>query len=626
MIKKIRRIRQLLDNMGPRYVGYRIRVEIEKKIGILKNRHPINPPFKQFVSLAVWRQETPLFFFRGKEVPVNREPQESLRKRVTEMKAGKFVFFSRQVVDLGVDYDWITNPQTGYRYDIKKHWSEIEDFSKESGDIKYVWEKARFSFLTDLIRYDHHFGDDQSEFVFGQIMDFIEKNPINRGPNYRCSQETSLRILHWTLALYYYKDSPALTEARFQSIMNSIYWQLHHVYRHIDFSRIAVRNNHAITETLMLYLSGLLFPFFPNVAKWSKQGKKWFEEEVEYQIYPDGTFLQFSMNYHRVVVQLLTWGLRLAELHKDTLAPVVKERAIMSLHFLRTSQDHVSGELPNYGNNDGALFFKWTDDDYRDYTSQLNDLSAVLGGSVSKLQESQGWYGLTDVAVKETLIPMLNTFKHGGYYILQEEDVKTFIRCGAYKDRPSQSDNLHLDLWMDGINYLWDTGTYKYNTEKQLVDYFTGCEGHNTLSVAGQNQMLRGSRFIWFYWVKQAKARWGESEVSYLFNGEITAFGQLKKNIKHKRTVEKMKNKNLWKITDSVTNADSFEKSIYWHINPEVAGQVQIECKTESGDVLIPRIEEKWYSRYYGVKTPSLRYTYSSTQTMITTITLKGAP
>ena len=64
---------------------------------------------------------------------------------------------------------------TGFQYDIHKHWSEVQDLSKEAGDIKYVWEKARFSFLYDVIRYDYHFEDDQSQFVFKQIEDFIEK-------------------------------------------------------------------------------------------------------------------------------------------------------------------------------------------------------------------------------------------------------------------------------------------------------------------------------------------------------------------------------------------------------------------------------------------------------------------
>ena len=55
--------------------------------------------------------------------------------------------------------------------------------------------------------------------------------------------------------------------------MHSIYWQIHHVYHNIHFSRISVRNNHAITETLMLYVSGKLFPFFPNVNNGVKKGK-----------------------------------------------------------------------------------------------------------------------------------------------------------------------------------------------------------------------------------------------------------------------------------------------------------------------------------------------------------------
>ena len=72
-------------------------------------------------------------------------------------------------------------------------------------------------------------------------------------------------------ALYYYKDSEYLTEDLFAKIMHFVYWQIHHVYKNIRFSRISVRNNHAITETLMLYLSDKLFPFLPNVKKWRKR-------------------------------------------------------------------------------------------------------------------------------------------------------------------------------------------------------------------------------------------------------------------------------------------------------------------------------------------------------------------
>ncbi|MCM4167381.1 hypothetical protein KCTC52924_02963 [Arenibacter antarcticus] len=609
--------------MGARYTIYRVRHELERKLGVLKKRHPINPSFKQFISLEKWRKETPPFFFEGKNISLTPTPQESLKKRVEAMKQGRFVLFGKVEYDLGKDYDWVTNPVTGYRYDVNEHWSTIADFSEERGDIKFVWEKSRFAFLTDIIRYDFHFQEDQSEFVFGQIIDFIEKNPINCGPNYRCSQEISLRTMNWTLALYYYKDAPNLTEERFEKIMHAIYWQLHHIYHHIDFSRIAVRNNHAITETLMLYLSGLLFPFLPDTAKWSKEGEKWFQQEVEYQIYPDGTFLQFSMNYHRVVVQLLTWGLRLADLHGKSFSPIIKERAALSLKFLDVSSDSVSGKLPNYGNNDGALFYKWTEDDFRVYTSQLNDLRAVLENSVSKIQESQAWYGLKDFKVVEGNIQGVYEFQDGGYYIHQEDTIKTFLRCGSYKDRPSQSDNLHLDIFKDGINYLWDNGTYKYNTDKETVDYFTGCEGHNTLSLEGHNQMLRGGRFIWYYWIKRAKAKMSESAKQMIFEGEIEGFQYLEKEIIHSRKVEKNRGENQWLVTDKLSKANGKERSVYWHVNPEVFKLVEIQCKTLDGKIITPKVEEKWHSSYYGVKEKGIRYSFRSQQTMITTITLK---
>ena len=140
-----------------------------------------------------------------------------------------------------------------------------------------MWEKSRFSYLYDLIRYDYHHGEDMAEVVFNDIRSWIQANPINQGPNYRCSQEIALRSLNWTFALYYYANSQHLNEELFQAMLHVLYWQLKHVRQNIHFSRLSVRNNHAITETLCLYLAGFLFPFFPESKKWKEEGKQWFE-------------------------------------------------------------------------------------------------------------------------------------------------------------------------------------------------------------------------------------------------------------------------------------------------------------------------------------------------------------
>lgn len=611
--------------MGMRYVFFRISYILKAKLGWHKKKFPTNPLFKKHITLKVWRDDLPPFFFYGKEIKgLKKQPTKELRNQLIEIKEGVFTFFNKTKINLNVDYDWITNPLTGYKYDINKHWSEIQDLSNEAGDIKYVWEKSRFSFLYDIIRYDYHFEEDQSEFVFNEIENFIDKNPINQGPNYKCSQEISLRILNWTFALYYYKDSKYLTEERFVKFINGIYWQLHHVYNNIHFSRISVRNNHAITETLMLYLSDKLFPFLPDVKQWSKKGKVWFEKEVAYQIYEDGTFLQFSMNYHRVVIQLLSWGIQLSKLNKDSFEDTLYKRAEKSLDFLDACSDTITGKLPNYGANDGALFFKLTDDDYRVYRSQLDDLRTILKGDSYYNSQSSYWYGVKPQKVTPKKIEELNVFKNSGYYIIQEQDLKTFIRCGGYKNRPNQSDNLHVDLWYKGENILWDTGSYKYNTSVANDLFFRGCKGHNTLSINNRNQMLKGNRFIWYYWVKKTKSKLFKEKNKISFKGEINAFKELGNNIFHSRIVEKNEKELCWIIKDNIKGIENAEIQQFWQVNPDWIDKLVFECLDNERNKIEPIIEKKWCSNYYGIKEESIRLTFKTMSMGVNTkITIK---
>ena len=613
MTKNFKKALNLIFNMGFKYVIFRVLYIIKTKFGWHKIVFPTHPDNISIISLEDWKETLPPFFFYGKEIKgLDRKPTNALKTNFEDIKKGIYVFFNKSKIDLGINYDWITNPFTNYRYDINKHWSEIKDLSSEAGDIKYVWEKARFSFLYDIIRYDYHFKNDQSKFVFNQIEDFIDNNPINQGPNYKCSQEISLRILNWTFALYYYKDSELLTEVLFNKVMHSIYWQIHHVYKNINFSRVSVRNNHAITETLLLYVSGKLFPFLPNVKKWSAKGKAWFEDEIEYQIYPDGTFLQFSMNYHRVVIQLLTWSFQLSKLNNEVFRKVVYERAEKSLYFLDVCSDTVTGKLPNYGPNDGALFFKLTDDDYRNYRSQLDDLRAVLKNYTYHNCKSCFWYGVNPVNKNSEKIVGLNEFKNSGYYIIQDRNTKTFIRCGSYKDRPYQSDNLHLDIWINGKNVLRDNGSYSYNTNKDLIDYFNGSKGHNTVSISGENQMKKGKRFIWYYWIKNAIATLRKSDNKFIFSGKINAFKQLGDDIWHHREVIKTLNQDKWYVEDSligIINKPSFQ---YWHFSKEMKDRLSITCVDKYNKEILPLLEEKWHSSYYGVKESSIRLTFQT--------------
>ena len=173
--------------MGMRYIFFRISYLIKTKMGWQKKTFPINPDFKKYISLQEWRDNLHPFFFYGKEIKgLQKHPSEDLKKNLQDLKKGIYTFFNKTKIGLGLDYDWLTNPLTNYKYNIDTHWSKIEDLSSEAGDIKYIWEKARFSFLYDVIRYDYHFEEDQSQFVFEQIEDFIENATIELGGSLDC--------------------------------------------------------------------------------------------------------------------------------------------------------------------------------------------------------------------------------------------------------------------------------------------------------------------------------------------------------------------------------------------------------------------------------------------------------
>lgn len=614
-----------MKNMGWRYVAFRTVHELNRRTGRLKKRFPEDPPFQRYLSLDEWKQQPALFFFQSREaLKIKRNPSPELKQRIELLQKGLLPLFNGVIKPVE---GWFRNPDSGYTYDATLHWTMVNDFSAEAGDIKFVWEKARFAYLYDIIRYDYHFEQDNAGWVFEDILSWIRSNKVNTGPHYKCSQEISLRVLNWTFALYFYRNSPALTTEVFDQIQYAIYWQLHHVYHNINFSRIAVRNNHAITETLALYLGGLLYPSLPGAATWKEHGKRWFEEEVAYQIYDDGSFLQFSMNYHRVVIQLLTWAIQLASLNGETFAPVVKNKAEKSLRFLRVCMNDATGWLPNYGANDGALFFKLNDNPYRDYRPQLHALAKLLqlDPSFHGTYEDADWYGIPDQGNIGELLEKdkhMYSFPDGGYFVCRENDTLTFLRCGSHKDRPSQADNLHLDIWVKNENILMDAGSYKYNTDENTLRYFMGTASHNTVMLDDYDQMQKGPRFIWYNWSQCSRARLYETTDEYIWEGAITAFQQLGADIVHIRQVRKKKNELNWIVKDHIQHKPSHTlMRQLWHTTQP--GRLILKAEDSSGAILQPLCKPGMHASLYGIKEENSTTIFNSeVDTIITEITI----
>ena len=336
------------------------------------------------------------------------------------------------------------------------------------------------------------------------------------------------------------------------------------------------------------------------------------------------------MNYHRVVVQLLSWALPLAHLHGDRWAEVVYERARQSLRFLRACQDPTTGWLPNYGHNDGALFFPLTECPFRDYRPQLLALARALGEPLDydpgPWEEEAFWLSGGTLAPTPSTPSesdsVIYSFEKGGYYVLKDQRTLTFLRCGAYRDRPFQADNLHLDLWVDGENILRDAGTYKYNTDERWLRYFAGTTSHNTVGLGDYDQMRKGHRFIWYDWVQKASGKWEIEETTgtFTFEGTFEGFRQLGAGIVHRRRVSKVPGQPHWIVEDTLHNAPPhLPMQQHWHPSEYFFEKYLLHTFTQAGQVLAPQESEGCYSECYGQKVPTRQLTFTTTERYLRT-------
>jgi hypothetical protein len=96
------------------------------------------------------------------------------------------------------------------------------------------------------------------------------------------------------------------------------------------------RSNHLISEAVGLWTAGTLYPELREAKVWQNLGAHLLREAVLDQITPDGVSQQHSFNYQRMILDLLLWTLRLAEIHRFPLDEEIHKRTQAAYDFLRT--------------------------------------------------------------------------------------------------------------------------------------------------------------------------------------------------------------------------------------------------------------------------------------------------
>lgn len=498
----------------------------------------------------------------------------------TTAAAEKYLNHEFEVFGLHVHFE----NQINWHYDpllIKSvpvnYWSDINYYSPDVvKEVKYIWELNRCQHFVTLAKAFFLTGDEKyARGLFHQWSEWIDKNPFKMGVNWTSSLECAFRLISWTRALAFVRNSGQLNPGLYVKILYSINFHAHFIADHL--SKYSSANNHLIGEALGLIYAGTYFPELPESELWRNYGFKLFNKEIARQVHPDGVTTEQTTFYQKYIFDFGVLALVAAEKANVNLPTAVKNRLEKMAEFYATLIDE-NGNIPHIGDDDGGCAVKLTDHQENSNRELLSAAAVLFARSdfkhaAEKLSESTFWL-LSDAArIFDGLESKkdgraIHHFKNGGYVILNQHqpvEQKMVFDCGPLGLSPlaahGHADALSITLSVDGQPVLIDSGTWLYLGAGDERNTFRSTRAHNTLTADEQNQ----SEIIGpFQWGRQAEVKniKVENQSDHLFV-EASHNGYRRNRVIHQRRIEV--HDGMWIVKDFISGVGNHQIDVYFH-------------------------------------------------------------
>ncbi len=528
-----------------------------------------------------------------------------------KITSGHLKYYSRHWIKAGNPPDWFLNPFNGiHNPDSKKHWTKVSEFGTKAGDIKNIWEASRFEWLVTLARAFSVTGESRYlETVNAWLKDWALKNPLNTGPNWRCGQEASVRVFNLIFAADILEPS--------ESLRDLVYAHLERVSGNICYA-VSQDNNHGTSEAAGLFIGGSWLASvdggrYSRASDFAAKGRKLLENRVEKLVAADGGFSQYSVNYHRLLVDTLTFTEYFRKKYaQEPFSPLFHERAKAAVNWLYQLTDEVSGGAPDLGANDGSLLNHLHHSSYKDFRPSLQLAAAIFSGSrffpPGDADEPLYWLNNAGDDLKIAGPPEESLVYNSGYVVLRGNSSWCLLRFPRFRFRPSHNDVFHFDLWYKGVNVLCDAGSYSYNPSGEFAGLnLKSVRFHNTVSFDDGEPMPELTRFLMGNWLKPDEVGELKAEAadSVSWEGSYTD----SHSNKHIRKISV--HDHIWSVEDTLSG-DFRKAEIGFNINDQICSLNGNVLNTSFGRITISEdgesyLEETYISEYYNEVRPVQR-------------------
>jgi Heparinase II/III N-terminus/Heparinase II/III-like protein len=491
--KLLRTVRAVWRSWGSRGFARRIRHELRVRSGRFQRHGSAPPP-------AGPRPPSALVIDRARLREI--VDRQAARVRADRVAAGEFQAYRWDWRSLPDTADgWLTPPGARAAFPGAAPWWRVPHRAPEVGDIKDVWEPARFAWLYDLVR-GYALTEDARymEAFEAHLKSWMEAAPPFLGVHWACGQETAIRAL----ALSFAEANLPLEEgsALAQSVERVLWWSGERIADAIGYG-LSQRNNHGISEATGLIVLGYRFGGRSRVARqWLERGRALLLEMIDDQFYLDGWYAQHSFSYMRLALEQCAVAAVTLEAAGAPLPAWVRDRLGASCRLMAHAIDARSGRLPNHGAVDGSFVLPTSLAELSDYRAVLT-LSAAISGvpvpeDIPLCEEPLAWLGLP--APKRGPARSDGVWIGGqtGWVVWRLGGGGGFTRAGRTRHRPSHLDRLHLELWSAEGPRVLDPGSYSY--VERLTPDLEAAGAHNGPLVDGREPATRGPRFLWLDW------------------------------------------------------------------------------------------------------------------------------
>jgi hypothetical protein len=452
---------------------------------------------------------------------------------------------------------------------------------------------------------------------------FVRENPCNAGPHWSSAQEVALRLAALVFAASVFAGDA--TASQLERLAGSVDQHARRILVTMQYAE-AQHNNHALSEALGLFTAGVWL----GRSAWQQLGWNWFERALQAQIAADGSYVQQSSNYHRLMLQEALWMDVLGREVGLSWRDGTRQRLEQATRWLLAQMDE-NGQVVNLGNNDGALVLPLAIGEAGDYRPVAQAAAVVFLGkaafSAGAWNEALLWLGVSQSEARLAW-PVVSP----GVGRLNGQTSWATLRAVHFTARPAHADQMQVELWWKGQNLVCDAGTYLYNGSSPWQNGLAGAEVHNGVLVDGQQPMRRSGRFLWLDW---DQARWIERTQPRL---AVERSGYERLGVRHVRCLESL-GRDDWRVTDDllpVRRSSEHVLTLHWlladlpwqiqgedgvifragagslHLTVHLEGTAQDQsfCLVRAGTCLVGKAQSVerlgWISRIYGERMPAL--------------------